>query len=188
MDHGLRTTDHELCLNNSLPKQLPKMLLFIWPLPDSLCSLYLVRSRFSYKLLCPENSINCLSQPFVCSRSVRQPMVSNRSPVLKNSRQLHRSSISPARLPVLKNSRRYTSPQHDRQGCCDRRRANRESRLENDQIYRCRGREAGGKGYLSQGRAKNDDLGCKLTGKAFERALPIGKRLFVTYLKTRLSI
>jgi hypothetical protein len=28
----------------------------------------------------------------------------------------------------------------------------------------------------------------KLTGKAFEKALPIGKKLFVTYLKTRLSI
>jgi hypothetical protein len=28
----------------------------------------------------------------------------------------------------------------------------------------------------------------KLTGKAFEKALPIGKKLFITYLKTRLSI
>jgi hypothetical protein len=28
----------------------------------------------------------------------------------------------------------------------------------------------------------------KLTGKVFEKALPVGKKLFVTYLKTRLSI
>lgn len=45
-----------------------------------------------------------------------------------------------------------------------------------------------GKAIFLKAAPKMTIWAAKLTGKAFEKALPIGKKLFVTYLKTRLSI